>query len=340
MTDPGPSRLNRQSRGHCTAARRQAHSGPSSHHPGGLDSNSFNGSDLYHQRETRLSNNGDTYIKIDYRESTTVDKEIQKKLAEACMRGEIDVTDKLIRLGANPNYSNPEGTLKPSLYYASRYGHFHLLVRLIERHNCNAYYKTPRGTTLLHLACLHGHDDIVKYLTCSPVRLDPSARNRLGSTPLHLACVGGYPHIVQYLIENLHCNPNCVGEPDDETPLHTACTKGHLGIMKYLVEVQKCDPFRPTRVGETLLHLASQHGHKEIVEYLITEQHCDPMVIDMRMNTPLHSAAQQNHASIVRYLVMEQGCNPHARNQENCTPLHLGCRYSRIDVVKVRKEYP
>lgn len=295
----------------------------------------------FFERETRISTSliHDPYVHIDFNPAMiSVDRDMQKKLVDACMRGDLDVTDRLIRLGANPNYSNVEGTLKPSVYYASRYGHFHLLVRLIERYNCNAYYKTPRGTTLLHLACLHGHDDIVKYLTSSSIRLDPSARNRLGSTPLHLACVGGHPHIVQFLIENLHCNPKCVGEPDLETPLHTACTKGHLGIMKYLIEVQKCDPFHPTRVGETPLHLACQHGHKDIVVYLITEQHCDPMVRDLRENTPLHSAAQQNHPDIVYYLIMEQGCNPHSRNQENCTPLHIACRYSRINVVKVLLE--
>ena len=287
-------------------------------------------------REARLTNSlmSEPYVTIEYR-SAYVDRETQKRLADACVNGDIDMADRLIRLGANPNYS--EGTLKPSLYYASRYGHFHLLRRLIEKHKCDVYYTTPRGTTLLHLACLHGHDDIVTYLTCPPIRLNPSAKNRLGSTPLHLACVGGHPIIVQNLIENLHCDPKCIGDLE-ETPLHTACTKGHLGIMKYLIEVQKCDPSRPTHMGETTLHLACQHGHKEIVVYLIEECNSNPMSCDNFQNTPLHSAAQQNHPDIVRYLILEQGCNPHTRNHDNCTPLHLACKYSRIDVVRVLLE--
>jgi ankyrin repeat protein/GTPase SAR1 family protein len=253
------------------------------------------------------------------------------------MRGDIDVADKLIRMGANPNYSNAEGTIKPSLYYASRYGHFHLVQRLIERHKCDVHYKTPRGTTLLHLACLHGHDDIVKYLTSPPNRLDPSAKNRLGSTPLHLSCVGGHPLIVQYLIENLHCDPQSSGELE-ETPLHTACTAGHLGIMKYLIEVQKCNACKPTHMGETPLHLACQHGHKDIVVYLVAERGCNILAKDCFQNTPLHSAAQQNHYDIVRYLVLEKGCDPHVYNHDKCTPLHLACKYNRIEVVKVLLE--
>lgn len=356
LTDPSWPQNSRELRGRSNRSHPSARYSPRTrinNTPSSTNTTYSSSYDPFVERMTRsgssLMPGESSYVHIDYRPGTsspldasttfgTIDKDMQKKLVDACVRGDVDVTDRLIRLGANPNYSNDEGTLKPSVYYASRHGHFHLLVRLIERHNCNAHYKTPRGTTLLHLACLHGHDDIVKYLTSSSIQLDPSAKNRLGSTPLHLACVGGHPHIVQYLIENLHCDPRCVGEPDEETPLHTACTKGHLGIMKYLIEVQKCDPFHPTRVGETPLHLACQHGHKDIVVYLITEQHCDPMVQDLRQNTPLHSAAQQNHPDIVYYLIMEQGCNPYARNQENCTPLHLACRYSRINVVKVLLE--
>lgn len=321
-------------RGNSTSKTRPHPHQPS---PRSFSSSSALGGTSIHECETRLTSSltEGPYIRIDYG-PMHVDKEMQKKLVDACVRGDVDVADRLIRLGANPNYS--EGTvIKPSVYYASRYGHFLLLRRLIERHKCDAYYKTPRGTTLLHLACLHGHEDIVKYLTSPPIRLDPSAKNRLGSTPLHLSCVGGHPCIVQFLIENLHCDPKCIAQLE-ETPLHTACTKGHLGIMKYLIEVQHCNPSHPTRMGETLLHLACQHGHKDIVIYLITEQHCDPMARDFFQNTPLHSAAQQNHPNIVRYLILEQGCSPHSRNRDNCTPLHLACKYSRINVVKVLLE--
>ena len=263
-----------------------------------------------------------------------VNNELQKQLKEACCTGKMDVIDRLIDMGADPHYCNPEGTVRPSVYYASRYGHIRLLRRLIEKHNCNVYYKTPRGTTLLHVACLHGHEHIVTYLT-QQHRLDASAKTKLGSTPLHLACIGGHPCIVQFLIEDVHCDPKCSGELD-ETPLHTACTKGHLGIMKYLITVHHCNPCLPTRIGaETPLHLACQHGHLDIVAYLITVQHCDPNARDFFQNTPLHSAAQQNHPAIVRYLVLKHGCDPYARNRDNYTPLHLASKYSRLEVVRV-----
>ena len=266
-----------------------------------------------------------------------INEELQKQLKEACSKGDMDVTDRLISVGADPDFFNSDGSLRPSVYYASRYGHLTLLRRLIEKYRCNVHYKTPRGTTLLHVACLHGYEEIVTYLT-QRHRLDASAKTKHGSTPLHLACIGGHPCIVQFLIENLHCDPRCTGELD-ETPLHTACTKGHLAIMKYLISVHGCNPSQPTRVGgETALHLACQHGHMDIVYFLIVEQKCDPNAKDLFQNTPLHSAAQQNHPEIVRYLIHEHKCDPSARNHDNCTPLHLASKYSRIEVVRVLLE--
>ena len=251
----------------------------------------------------------------------------------------MDVTERLIKVGANPNYCNSDGTIRPPVYYASKNGHTSLLKLLIEKYRCNVEYKSPRGTTLLHIACLHGYEDMVVYLA-KDHHLDASARTKHGSTPLHLACIGGWAQIVQLLIENLGCDPKCTGELD-ETPLHTACSKGHLAIMKYLIRVHYCNPNQPTRDasgGETTLHLASQHGHLDIVRYLILEQHCDPNATDYFRNTPLHSAAQQNKANIVYYLVHEQKCNLEPLNRDNYTPLHLATKYSRIDVVRVLLE--
>ncbi len=262
---------------------------------------------------------------------------MQQKLKDSCTKGDVKVTEELISVGADPNYCNSEGTLRPSVYYASKNGHILLLRKLVEEHRCNVQYKTPRGMTLLHVACLYGYEDIVTYLTTGQ-RLDPSARTKHGSTPLHLACIGGHPQIVQFLIENLGCDPKCSGELD-ETPLHTACIKGHLAIMKYLIRIHHCNPNQATRVGgETTLHLSCQHGFLETVRYLILDQHCNVNAKDFFHNTPLHSAAQQNHPDIVHYLIHDQKCSSEARNRDNCTPLHLASKYGRVDVVRVLLE--
>lgn len=289
----------------------------------------------YTERETQMTmNDTGPWVRIDPSSRHGMTQEgLQKKLTEACTKGDIDIMEQLIKIGADPNYCNPEGTQRPPVYFASRFGRLALLRRLIERHHCYVRYTTPRGTTLVHLASLHGHEDVVKYLTLQH-GLDASAMNKHHSTPLHLACVGGHPNIVQHLIENLKCDPKVRGD-QDETPLHTASTYGRLGIMRYLIDMHKCDPSVTTKMGDTPLHLACQHGHLEVVQYLITQLKCDPMVKNSYQVTPLHYAAQHNHVNIVRRLILEHKCDPLARTSEGFTALHLGCKYGRVDVVRM-----
>ena len=287
----------------------------------------------YSQRETHVTmRETGPWVRIDPSTRHGMTQEgLQKRLTEACTKGDIDIMEQLIRIGADANYCNPEGTQRPPVYFASRFGRLALLRRLIERHHCDARYTTPRGTTLVHLASLHGHEEIVKYLTVTH-GLDASAMNKHHSTPLHLACVGGHPGIVQYLIENLKCDPKVRGD-QDETPLHTASTYGRLGIMRYLINMHNCDPSVTTKMGDTPLHLACQHGHIDVVQYLVTELKCDPMVKNNYQVIPLHYAAQHNHAEIVRKLILEHKCDPMARTSEGFTALHLGCKYGRVEVV-------
>ena len=265
---------------------------------------------------------------------------LQKRLKEACTKGDKNAMEQLITIGADPNYRNPgENYYQQPIYYAARGGHLDLLRSLIENHHCDVHYtaRAPRGTTLLHIASLHGHEHIVKYLT---VRhgLDASVKNKHQCTPLHYACVGGHPTIVQYLIERLKCDPQATGDQDNKTPLHTASRHGKLGIVRYLINVHHCDPSVTTTMGDTPLHLACQYGHADVMQFLITESKCDPMVRNSCAITPLHYAAQHNHVDIVRRLILDYQCDPMARTNDDFTVLHLGCRYGRVDVVRVALE--
>ena len=227
-----------------------------------------------------------------------INEKLQKQLKGACSKGDLVLTEQLLRDGADPSYFSTNGTHRPAVYYACNYGHYALLRRLVEKHHCNMDYKTPSsGNSLLHLACLNGHENIAGYPTqCH--QFDPLAQNKHGSTSLHLACVAGHATIVQFLIENIHCDPRHFGNVN-YTPFHMACRKGHLAIVQYLIAVHGCDPSRPTLVkGETFLHLACLNGHMNIVRFLIVEQKCDTSAKDSLQNTPLHLAAQQGNTEI------------------------------------------
>jgi ankyrin repeat protein len=55
--------------------------------------------------------------------------------------------------------------------------------------------------SVLHLAALHGHADLVSYLADN---VDTEARNRDGMTALHLACENGFLACVKVFVERYY----------------------------------------------------------------------------------------------------------------------------------------
>ena len=192
--------------------------------------------------------------------------------------------------------------------------------------------KDLSGLTLLHLACQHGHLDIVQYLIndqdCNP---EPTTPN--GRTPLHTACKSGHLHIVKCLITDHKCNPHCT-DNDGYTPLHAASESGNIETVKYLITKQGCDPHVGESIGNTPLHYASESGHLDIVHCLITEFNCKPRKTNSRGSIPLHYACRGGQTAVARYLIDEHHCDPNSANKFGNTPLHLACLSGYLPLVK------
>ena len=123
-----------------------------------------------------------------------------------------------------------------------------------------------------------------------------------GSSLLHLAAMHGWMDVVVDLITKYKCDANCK-DGQESIPLHYASAGGHLEVVKYLINEQLCDPMTKDVEKETPLHYACKCGHLNIVQYLINEQRCDPMSKDKLNNTPLHCACRNDHAKIMQYLL-------------------------------------
>ena len=122
-----------------------------------------------------------------------------------------------------------------------------------------------------------------------------------GSSLLHLAALHGWMDVVIDLITKYKCDAN-YKDSWCRIPLHYASAGGHLEMVKYLINEQHCDPMSKD-TSNTPLHYACQYGHQNIVQYLINEQHCDPMSKDISNNTPLRYACINGHVHIVQYLL-------------------------------------
>jgi ankyrin repeat protein len=165
--------------------------------------------------------------------------------------------------------------------------------------------------TPLHVACAHGHVDVVrafayrrrkryrragKYLRVFPP-VDWNRADGRGRTPLHIACErndAGVTHALLYVGQaSVH-----VRNGHGSTPLHTACIHhADLRIVRALVE----------------------HG-------------ADVNARNDHQRTPLHYACACAPVHVVRFLV-ECGSSMHAQDVDQDTPLYCACTSGTIEVL-------
>ena len=114
----------------------------------------------------------------------------------------------------------PEGkpTNEEKLFDAVKSGDLTEVERLLNE-GADVGARDQFGNTPLHVACYHGHTDIVRLLLERGA--DVGARDQFGDTPLHLACEWCAYNTIEILIER-GADVGAQGE-DGRTPLDYAC---------------------------------------------------------------------------------------------------------------------
>ncbi|MCP5369834.1 MAG: ankyrin repeat domain-containing protein [Rickettsiaceae bacterium] len=126
------------------------------------------------------------------------------------------------------------------------------------------YSKSKKS--LLHVAAINGHVDIVKILI--KYGADVNKQDVWGHTSLYYAAGCGHVNIVGILVEN-NANVN-TKDPCSGSILHAAAYNGHVDIIKILIENHNTNIHIEDKYGLTALHYAAINGHNAIVKLLVT----------------------------------------------------------------------
>jgi ankyrin repeat protein/serine/threonine protein kinase len=200
-------------------------------------------------------------------------------------------------------------------------------------------YNDDYGDTTLHLAALHGHMQIVKYLIVNGYRVI-ECENNYKHTPLHRAAKGGNLEVVKYLIEEKNCDRMRLCDWG-RTPLHYACESenARLDLVQYLMNLEGVNVnVKDARYGFTPLDIAAEYGTVDVVKYMIEEKNCfDPANYE-GSNAPLNHAAFRGNLPVVKYLVEKRGFDVNVKGLNDLTPLHSACRNGKLELVKYLME--
>jgi ankyrin repeat protein len=179
----------------------------------------------------------------------------------AAQKGELELVEKLIELGADKEAKTAEGFT--ALMTAVHSGKLEIVEKLIEL-GADKEAKTAEGITALMDAAFNGKLEVVEKLI--ELGADKEAKTAIGFTSLMAAAYLGEHEIVKKLIE-LGADKEAQNA-EGYTALMFAAFNGKLKIVEKLIELG-ADKEAQDAEGYTALMIAARYGELEIVEKLI-----------------------------------------------------------------------
>ncbi|XP_058883305.1 ankyrin repeat domain-containing protein 26-like isoform X9 [Acipenser ruthenus] len=181
------------------------------------------------------------------------------------------------------------------LHKAASTGDLSKLKQLAKKHDLSQLDKDNR--TPLHLACAHGHVDVVHFLTESKAKLNLCDNDN--RSPLMKAVQCQQERCVVTLLEH-DADPNLV-DINGNTALHLAALIPAISMAIQLLD-HDARINATNKEGCTPLILAATENHQEMVEFLLKEG-ADVDAKDKSKRTSLMIAANNGQISLVRLLL-------------------------------------
>ncbi|KAF3808773.1 hypothetical protein GCG54_00010964 [Colletotrichum gloeosporioides] len=187
-------------------------------------------------------------------------------LQEASLRGDIEVVQLWLSVGANVNEDFNCG--HTALRKASESGHINVVELLLSAGaNVNVQPADEIAWTALQAASEGGHIDVVERLLSAGANVNAAPFHVDGWNALQAASKGGYIDVVERLLSagaNVNADPSELGY----TALQAASEGGHIDVVERLLSAGANVNAAPARLGQTALQAASAGGHIEVVERL------------------------------------------------------------------------
>uniref|UniRef100_A0A7S3R7F7 F-box domain-containing protein n=1 Tax=Dunaliella tertiolecta TaxID=3047 RepID=A0A7S3R7F7_DUNTE len=198
---------------------------------------------------------------------TATDREKMTPLHLASMAGLTLVIEQLAGLlgPARLRVNHPSGRAgRAALHLAAEHGQEAAVRTLLSIPGIQVNATSQLGVTAMHLACKHGHANVVALLAAAGA--DVNRASGMTCTPLHWACRGGWVGVVDALT-SAHADVNKATGMGC-TPLHWGAREGQVAVVQALLRKPGMDVRRKTNDGKTPLDYARASGHEEVVDAL------------------------------------------------------------------------
>ncbi|XP_067685768.1 ankyrin-3-like [Haliotis asinina] len=211
---------------------------------------------------------------------------------------------------------------------AARTGHMAVLKLLVET-GANLSVLDNADNNILHIACMEGNLEIVKYLIPRKI-IDIDSRGGRGTTPLMLAARFGKMEMFNFLLKT---GANISKKDDDgENTLHKSCKGGNVDIVKDVITHRVLYVNSTDNNGITPLMLAAGYGSKVVFQLLI-DRAADTSAKDDTDKTILHWACEGGNVEIVKDLLTQYTVDINSNDRKGMTPMLLAAYRGKSDVL-------
>jgi len=140
-----------------------------------------------------------------------------------------------------------------------------------------------------------------KRVVSESVNLTVNMSTRDGARPLHIAALHGHENIVRLLVKYGKADPDAKSKSSHRTPLHLACQYNNIECVSILLKYGARANIKDSN-GNTALHFCCTNGHIGPA-ILVLQGGGNVHAVNQRGNTPLHDAARWNYVDLVRLLL-------------------------------------
>ncbi|XP_069948336.1 serine/threonine-protein phosphatase 6 regulatory ankyrin repeat subunit B-like [Cherax quadricarinatus] len=230
---------------------------------------------------------------------------------------------------ANPNIMDKFD--RTPIHVAAENGFTPVVDLLAEKYKASVMDRTKDGSTLVHIASLHGHPDTVMAFLRKGVPLHMP--NRSGARCIHTAAQRGHVGVVNAILhkgEHVDVTTN-----DGYSALHIAVNAGKPAMVEALLGHGADLTMQGGSGRESALHLAAKVKDGEKCAEMLLKSGADANLPKDDGQTPLHLAAYHGNLKTLQLLLEDDSAKPFLQSKTGETPLHLACSSCRVEAAKM-----
>ena len=265
---------------------------------------------------------------------TSLDMCNRRILHYACIHGDFDIVDELLKAGADSCVQDKLGN--SPMHYACENGHLQCVRKLIAiSRNPNGLLQIPNndgvtplsikshsGGTILHIAC--ENLDVYVVAKLLEAGADVNSTDVFGFTPLMRA-------VIPSRFYTSYTNSTTV-----ITAIITTLCNSKCNVNATLIPCKSCSSElnRQYSEGSTALHIATDNDSITfLVINALIHNGATLYARDVHGRTPLHNASMRGHHRLIKLLAPSPE-SFHFKDNDGCTPLYYACKNSHLECIR------